>query len=318
MNAAPGNRPGFDEEEQLQARVAWYYYVGNLTQQQIANRLGTSRVRINRLLAACRDSGVVQITINSKLASCADLEQRLIGRFGLADAVVVPTPDDPALVRDAVGVGAGMWLSRKVADDMTVGLGWGRTVHTILRALEPRSRRNLAVVALQGGLSHCSGINTFEIVSAFAGLFGADQYFFAAPIYASSEQARDLILSQHAIRQTYDKARSADIAVVACGDLHGSLVVNYGLEDPRELDRLEDAGAVGDVLGHFIDADGRRVDHPLNRRTVAIDLEDLRHIDRVLLVSGGVHKSVINRAVLRGGFADVLVTDEEAAAALVG
>src|SRR5438552_9559961 len=41
-----------DPEEELQARVAWYYYVGNLTQQQIATRIGSNRVRVNRLLAA--------------------------------------------------------------------------------------------------------------------------------------------------------------------------------------------------------------------------------------------------------------------------
>jgi len=29
-----------DPEEELQARVAWYDYVGNLTQQQIATRIG--------------------------------------------------------------------------------------------------------------------------------------------------------------------------------------------------------------------------------------------------------------------------------------
>lgn len=309
--------PGLDEEEQLRARVAWYYYVGNLTQQQIANRLGTSRVRINRLLAACRDNGVVQITINSRLATCVALEQQLRDTFALTDAVVVPTPDDSELVRAAVGVGAGAWLSRHVADGMTVGLGWGRTVHAILRALEPRSRRNLSVVALQGGLSHCSGINTFEIVSAFAGLFGADQYFFAAPIYASSEDARDLILRQNAIRQSYDKARSADLAVVACGDLGGSLVITYGLDDPHDLAQLQAMGAVGDLLGHFIDAAGQRVNHPLNRRTVAVDLDDLHHIDRVMLVSGGLQKRTITTAVLRGGYADVLVTDEKLAAALV-
>ena len=92
--AERGNGGGpSDPEEELQARVAWYYYVGNLTQQQIATRIGSNRVRVNRLLAAGRESGLVQITINSKIASCAELEQRLIDGYGLGDAIVVPTPD---------------------------------------------------------------------------------------------------------------------------------------------------------------------------------------------------------------------------------
>ena len=67
-------------EEELQARVAWHYYVGNLTQQEIAQRIGSNRVRVNRLLAASRESGLVQITINSRIAPCVALGKRKIGR----------------------------------------------------------------------------------------------------------------------------------------------------------------------------------------------------------------------------------------------
>ena len=37
---------GIDREEELQTRVAWHYYVGNMTQQEIAQLLGTHRVRV--------------------------------------------------------------------------------------------------------------------------------------------------------------------------------------------------------------------------------------------------------------------------------
>ena len=72
-----------DAEEELQARVAWHYYIGNMTQQEIAHRIGSNRVRVNRLLAAGRESGLVQITINSRIAPCIALEQQLVERFEL-------------------------------------------------------------------------------------------------------------------------------------------------------------------------------------------------------------------------------------------
>ena len=40
---------------------------------------------------------------------------------------------------------------------------------------------------------------------------------------------------------------------------------------------------------------------------------DLRHIERVVLASGGQTKVKIINAVLRAGYANVLVTDEETA-----
>jgi DNA-binding transcriptional regulator LsrR (DeoR family) len=305
-----------DPEEQLQARVAWHYFVGNLTQQQIANRLGTSRVRVNRLLAACRENGVVQISITSRLASCVALEESLRERFGLREAVVVPTPEQERYVQDAIGVGAGTYLSRHLRGGLNVGIGWGRTLRSVIRALPARPLDGLSVVSLQGGLSHCSRINTFEIVSDFADLFGADRHFFAAPIYASSEQARDILLEQEAIRETYDKAKAADLAVVTAGDLTQSLIVEYAVSDPADLRQLQQAGAVGDVIGNFIDADGRPVDHPLNRRTVGLSIDDLKRLPHVVMVSGAAHKIAVTRAALSGGFVDVLVTDEATAEAL--
>jgi DNA-binding transcriptional regulator LsrR (DeoR family) len=86
--AEPSIDSSIDPEEELQARVAWHYYVGNLTQQEIAQRIGSNRVRVNRLLAASRESGMVQITINSRLAPCVALEEALMKRFGLEAAEI--------------------------------------------------------------------------------------------------------------------------------------------------------------------------------------------------------------------------------------
>lgn len=306
-----------DDEEQLQTRVAWYYYVDNLTQQQIANRMGTSRVRINRLLAACRESGIVQISINSKLAGCVELERQLVRCYGLREAVVVPTPDDEDSITEAIGVGAGGYLDGVLRDGQTVAIGWGRTLVHTLRALSARAYHAMSVVSLQGGLSHCAHLNTFEIVSDFATRLGADCYYFAAPIYASSETARDVLLQQDAIHETYERARRADVAIVTLGDMTRSLVVNYGIRHAQDVDAVRRAGAVGDLLGHFIDADGRAVEHELNRRTVAVSMSDLRSIENVVLATGGAHKYEATRAAMRGGYANVLVTDESTARRLV-
>lgn len=305
--------PFVDTEEELQARVAWHYYVGNLTQQEIAQRIGSNRVRVNRLLAASRESGMVQITINSRLAPCVALEEALTKRFGLEAAVVVPTGANNEANMAAIGIGGATYLARQIEAGQTIGLGWGRTIRAVLRALPQRAYGPVSAVSLQGGLSHCPSINTFDIVSDFANLCQADGFLFAAPIYVSSQNVRDMLLQEGAVRETYERARQSDLALLTCGDLTESLVVTYGINDPEQVRTLEKAGAVGDMLGHFMDADGEAIDHPLNRRTVAITLGDLRKIKRVVLVSGGAKKFAVTRAALRGRYPSVLVTDEETA-----
>ncbi|HYS66162.1 MAG TPA: sugar-binding transcriptional regulator [Paraburkholderia sp.] len=302
-----------DTEEELQARVAWHYYVGNLTQQEIAHLIGSNRVRVNRLLAASRESGMVQITINSRLAPCVALEEALAKRFGLEAAVVVPGGADTEANMAAIGIGAANYLARQIETGQTIGLGWGRTIRAVLRALPQRAYGPLSAVSLQGGLSHCPSINTFDIVSDFANLCQADGFLFPVPIYVSSQTVRDMLLREDAVRETYERARQSDLALLTCGDLTESLVVTYGITDPEEVRTLEKAGAVGDMLGHFMDVDGEAIDHPLNRRTVAVTLDDLRKIRRVILVSGGAKKFAVTRAALRGRYPSVLVTDEDTA-----
>jgi len=63
--------------DELSTRVAWLYYMENMTQAGIADRLSLTRANVNRILADARESGLVRITVNSNFADCAALEQRL-------------------------------------------------------------------------------------------------------------------------------------------------------------------------------------------------------------------------------------------------
>ncbi|MCS7251368.1 MAG: sugar-binding domain-containing protein [Anaerolineae bacterium] len=55
----------------------------------------------------------------------------------------------------------------------------------------------------------------------------------------------------------------------------------------------------------------------MNWRVIGRAPEASRRIPMVIAVAGGVAKALAIRAALRGGYVDVLVTDAEAAAALL-
>ena len=40
----------YNYEEELMIKIAWYYYIENLTEQEIAKILGINRIKILRLL----------------------------------------------------------------------------------------------------------------------------------------------------------------------------------------------------------------------------------------------------------------------------
>jgi DNA-binding transcriptional regulator LsrR (DeoR family) len=305
-------------EDQLNIRIAWYYYVNSMTQQQIADRLGITRVRVNKALATCRETGVVQIRINSPLASCVALEERLQERFGLERVTVAPSPDDPSSIFRVLGVAVAPSIEASLSDGCIVAVGWGRTLRQAVRELQGRSLPNTTVVSLLGGLHYGSANNTVEIASSLAGLLQGSYYYLAAPLFAPSEHYRDMILAEASVQAVLGKAREADVALLTVGDLsERSLMLELGLVNAEDARSLRAAGAVGDLLGRWLDRDGIEVNHPLNRRAISLDPDDLRKIKKVVLVSGGPYKAEIIRAVLLRNVVHELVIDESAALELL-
>ena len=56
----------------------------------------------------------------------------------------------------------------------------------------------------------------------------------------------------------------------------------------------------------------------LNQSVIAMPPQDLRSIPNSILISGGLFKADIIRAILMGGYVNCLVTDEAVAQRLVG
>ena len=102
-------------EDQTDIRAAWLYFMEGLTQAEIARRLGTTRLRINRILVEARHNGLVGITLNSELATCVALERDLVRDFDatqerlLAGLAAMPEAklQEPSM-RD---MNVGEWLS---------------------------------------------------------------------------------------------------------------------------------------------------------------------------------------------------------------
>ena len=78
------------------------------------------------------------------------------------------------------------------------------------------------------------------------------------------------------------------------------------------------AGAVGDIMGTFLDSWGKPVKHAVNRRVIAAPVEMLRDIATSIVASGGLNKTAILAGVLRAKLCSVLVVDEAAARAVLG
>src|SRR5690348_6426218 len=96
-------------------RAAWLYYVEDLTQAAIAQAMGTTRARVIGLLAQARERGLVRVRIHGATRLQRRLEAALLARFGLAEAIVTPSPVDPRRTAALVGYAAGCHLAERLA-----------------------------------------------------------------------------------------------------------------------------------------------------------------------------------------------------------
>lgn len=306
-----------DSTDRVRARVAWYYFGAGMTQQEIASRLGMTRLRVNKLVGQLRVDGSVAIDIRLPLTDCVKLEEELKERYGVTEARVIPSVEDEQVQQRLIGETAGRALDPLLADGQGLAVGWGRTLAQAVRRITPRSNANSWVGTLMGGLTRGSGTNTFEVSTAFARVLGAECFYLAAPMYLPTAESREVLAAHYGIAETLRQLRKADIALVSCGDLSSRSMLVATNTVSQNLEGLKAAGAVGDLLGVFLDAEGRPVDHPLNSRGMSITPAELKAIPDSILASGGGHKAQIVRAVLTAGYVKRLVTDEACARAIL-
>jgi DNA-binding transcriptional regulator LsrR (DeoR family) len=302
----------------LMARICWHYFKEGQTQDVIAQRLKITRKRVNRILGEARESGFVQITIAGITGPCCELEARLIAKFDLRNAVVVPAPLGDTDVRSLIGAAAGYYISENLPAAGTLGITWGGTINAAAQNLERRSGEGSRVVLLCGGLAESTLINPYDNAAMMARALGARCYYVTAPMFAATEDLRNALVSSEPVRSVLAMVAELDIALLSAVDLsEQSKALEYGVISREIWQSLRDAGAVGDICGHYLDIDGAPVAHPLTKRVIHPTMNSLLQARERVLAAGGLQKISIIRAAIQARLADVLITDEQAAAALL-
>ena len=303
--------------EQLRARIAWYYFVAGLTQQEISDRLGIARARVNKIAGQLRADGSVAIDIRLPLASCVELEESLREQYGLKLVSVVPSSEDDEQQRRMLGEAASAILDDMISDGQCISVGWGRTLSATIKQLRSRKLRDSSVVSLMGGLTRGSETNTFGVSTELAKTLGADCYYITAPVYCPCVESREFLLQHSGVNEVMERPRRSDVAIVSCGDVTSKTPLTTINSVRERLPQLKKCGAIGEILGTFLDASGAPVDHELNQTVIAMSPADLKAVPNSILISGGLYKAEVIKAILTSGYVNNLVTDEAVAQRLL-
>ena len=289
----------------LVLKAAWCYYMEGCTQQEISEMLGISRAKVIRLLDEARERGVIRFVFRQEDAGRMRIERQLIDRFGLRDAFVVPAPDNPSNLRESIARAAAMYVSGRLRDGGYLNVGYGDTMGLMLKhLLNARADHKLNVVSLTGGVSYYLP----EISSEAS--FGMYLYLIPTPLVVSTPAMRDQLMEEPSVKSIYHMTGLADMSITSVGGIgDDATVLRNSILSKADLVTLRMQGAVGDILTHFIDANGDPVDTELDSRTISTGLDELARMKNVVGVAAGADKAQVIRAALRRHYFDVLITD---------
>lgn len=300
-----------DYEESLMAKAAWYYYHEGLTQAQISDMLGLSRMKVIKLLDRATRAGIIQFRFRHDSEKRLEAEQQLASRFSLKDCFVVPASLSPEDANENIAKAASMYIGGRVSGESFINIGYGDTTSRVLNHLAIDAERSLSCVSLTGGVSH-------YLPNARASVFNSKLYLIPTPLLVSSAEVATAMKAEKSVRDVLDLVPLSSLSVVGVGAMNDkATVLMSGVLTSNDFLLLKRNGAVGDILSHFINENGEPVSTDLERRTMSTSLETVKSLSNVIGVAAGLAKAEAIRAVLRGGYLDVLITDEPTAEALL-
>ena len=242
------------------AEVARLYYVRDLTQQDIADRLGVSRFKVLRLLEQARAEGVVRFEIDEPAPVDDELSRALEERYGLATA----------LVADDVSTAAATLLPRLLRADDVLGVAWGETLAAIARRLAPPGP-GVPVVQACGAIEGLApGTGPTELAARYAAWSGGAFHPLEAPAVADAAALRRAVARTTAI---FDRVSVALVGIGARKD------------------------GAGHILVHVFDREGRII---AAERSIALSVAQLRRMRVVAVAAGRGKRDAVAGALRTG------------------
>lgn len=290
--------------------ACWLYYEEGLKQSEVAEKMGVSRASVNTYLADAKAKGIVDITIRIDKLQTLSVAKALKEHFGLQECLVIPTEgaNEPLIGR--LGHAGALALAHLLQSGDRIAVGWGRTLFSVGEALAGGNLQDMSVVQGIGSVGVHQEFSPGICIQKFAEGLNAKCTQISAPAIVSSQYIRDTIQHESLIAEQLSSYDIVNRAVFGISSLRPqSTIHSSGFFDDPLLQREYYGKAVGAIFGRFIDDRGRPVTGPLDDRTIGMSLEQVLKADQRIAIAGGFDKVPAILATLRGGYANVLVTD---------
>lgn len=292
-------------------RIAWLYYEQGMSQQEIADFIGVSRLTINRSLKEARESGVVEFRIHEKHIRCFALEEQLRQATKLDAVTVIPSAPD---VIGSLGSGAVPRFREALATCKSIALGGGRTILAMAKRLPRVKKIATEQMVSMGELASSDTVYDPNTIAHIVTTKLNVKCHQIEPLSLTTPlEVVSAIRESPKVAQAIKIAHDADIAFISACDVSTSELIFYSPVTEQLRGELLSMGVVGEIEGTLYTLDGTPHETVFSLRE-CVTLPMSCH---VVLVSGGMNKVNAIVGAIRGGFVNELITDSRAAAKIL-
>ena len=286
--------------------VARLYYEENMSQNQIAAKLGISRPLVSVILSEAKESGIVTITIRDAIITEEQVVEKLRRSFGISEVIIVRDAQNDGMTNMLIARAAFNSCFSRANEGKRTGIGWGTIMDLMTdyaETLESVKEERGAIFPLVGGINSVTrGFHVNELVRVFSLKTGRQPSFLYVP--ALHETAVELEMLRRteicsAIEEEWEYMEQALIAVTnfpSYPDLGVKSLYGNALTEKK---------AVGRMLAHYFDAYGRIIS-PVSDSTLQASIKQLRQTNVTAVCSNQVKPQAVIGA-LRTGIVDNLV-----------
>jgi DNA-binding transcriptional regulator LsrR (DeoR family) len=298
-------------------RIAKYYYLDGMNQQEISALENIHRSQISRILKMARELGYVKIRVSTPESFTADyLGKQLQELLKMKEVAVSPRLSTTQDQAEALYFFAARKLEAILPQCSNIGIGLGKTLYHVASQLTTQvSERKInffSIVGFSG--SNNPYLQGSVILDHFVRKFNGSPHYNNLPICTSMQLLSPIDLKRHeALKQAY---RSIDTIVLSVG---GQLNIDYPYFEEFSLFSKDINISQGltkshaNLLGHIVYEDGTSLKLPEDYCITSMALSSLCDVSNVICIAFGEQKidPIIN--IAKQGYITTLITDESTA-----
>jgi deoxyribonucleoside regulator len=300
--------------------VAKLYYIDHVKQTEIAEMLGISKMLVSRILKRAEEEKIVTFQVKSPEMLDWDAGIKIKKKFPMLKEALVVQVNPMDNGRQRIGRVAAEYVSSILTQQSILGISWGRTICEFAKAMHGLSFPKVKIVQISGGFLYENDMMMMpsNLVRLVSERLQGEPIFLNAPLYVPNQETRQVLMRDPMclyIRRLIEQCQITVYGVSSINDT--STTMQVGVLNREDITELHTKGAIGDVMGFYIDKDGELLDWSKKDCIVSMSLDMVSNathaiclaneIEKADVLKKAIEKKYCNTIILSGSLAELLL-----------